>query len=148
MRARIGLILVAALLATGVATAADKDELIAADRAWAESDDSELSKSYWAEGASIHAPGTPTVTGVEQIGEFMGKLEAMPGYHLVWAPTKAVVSKSGELGYTVGSYEMTMNGPDGSPVVEKGTYLTVWVKQDGAWKVMEDIFNSDAPAPE
>jgi hypothetical protein len=40
---------------------------------------------------------------------------------------------------------MTVNGPDAKPAVEMGKYLTVWVKQDGEWRVMEDIFNSNTP---
>jgi ketosteroid isomerase-like protein len=53
-----------------------------------------------------------------------------------WDPIKADVSRSGDLGYTVGSYET--NASDGSGA-EKGYYVRVWKR--GArrgWKVVFD----------
>jgi hypothetical protein len=49
------------------------------------------------------------------------------------------VAASGDIGHTVGTYEVTMGG-----VTEKGKYVTAWKKQtDGSWKVTDDIFNAD-----
>jgi ketosteroid isomerase-like protein len=56
------------------------------------------------------------------------------------------VAKSGELGYTSGTYQMTFNDPSGKPISDTGKYVTVWKKQsDGGWKVLLDSFNSDLP---
>ena len=43
---------------------------------------------------------------------------------------------------------MTVNDAKGKPVTDRGKYVEAWKKQaDGAWKVVEDIYNSDLPAP-
>jgi ketosteroid isomerase-like protein len=65
-------------------------------------------------------------------------------FHLTWDPTFAAVSSSGDLGYTVGTRESSRR-VGAEQVVDRGTYLTVWRRQeDGSWKVEADIGN---PAP-
>lgn len=57
---------------------------------------------------------------------------------LTWEPQGGDISTSGELGYTYGIYEMR----DGSDQVERGTYVTIWKKQeDGKWKFVLDSGN-------
>jgi ketosteroid isomerase-like protein len=57
---------------------------------------------------------------------------------LSWEPEGGDIAASGELGYTYGIYEM--KGDDG--VVERGTYVTIWKKQeDGKWKFVLDSGN-------
>ncbi len=54
------------------------------------------------------------------------------GYTMVWKPTKAVVAKSGDMGFTYGVYEIKSSEIDTSLY---GTYVSVWKKQDdGKWK--------------
>jgi ketosteroid isomerase-like protein len=70
-----------------------------------------------------------------------------PRFAVSWQPTKAEASRGGDIGYTLGTYELTLNNPQGTPVTDRGKYLTVWKKQaDGSWKVAVDTFNSDLPA--
>jgi hypothetical protein len=47
-----------------------------------------------------------------------------------------------------GTYTMsTKQSLNSAPVTEQGKYVEVWKKQaDGKWKVVADIFNTDAPA--
>jgi ketosteroid isomerase-like protein len=55
------------------------------------------------------------------------------------------VAKSGDLGFTTGTYEDSFKGTDGKMVSEKGKYVCMWKKQkDGTWKAIHDIWNSDA----
>jgi ketosteroid isomerase-like protein len=43
---------------------------------------------------------------------------------------------------------MTISGPKGKPMSDKGKYLTIYRKQaDGSWKAVEDMLNSDLPMP-
>jgi ketosteroid isomerase-like protein len=57
------------------------------------------------------------------------------------------VSSAGDLGYTTGSYEVTVNDAEGNPVTSRGKVVVVWKKQpDGNWKAVLDIWNSDGPA--
>lgn len=60
---------------------------------------------------------------------------------LTWQPVKADVSRSGDLGYTYGSYEFKANGGDGKSA-ENGSYVRIWKRQKGGnWKVVLDILN-------
>lgn len=65
--------------------------------------------------------------------------------HLTWKPFKAEVSKSGDLGYTLGTYELETR-TEGQSVTRYGKYCSVWKKQtDGAWKWVVDIGNPSPP---
>ena len=57
------------------------------------------------------------------------------------------VSSTGDLAYSLGLYETTVNDPRGNPLTYRGKYVVVWRKQpNGAWKVVIDIANLDGPA--
>jgi len=67
-------------------------------------------------------------------------------YQLIWTPTDAVMSQTGDMGYTWGHYEGHSRDADGNPKVTTGRYLTIWRKEhDGSWKVVLDS-SSDEPA--
>lgn len=50
-------------------------------------------------------------------------------YKVAWKPMKADISQDGDLGYTYGIYEVTVQD-----TVIKGTYVNVWKKQNGEWR--------------
>lgn len=59
---------------------------------------------------------------------------------LTWQTTKADVSRSGDLGYTYGTYELKA-GAD-TKQAESGNYLRIWRKQpSGKWRVVLDLLN-------
>ena len=122
---------------------------MAQDKAWAQTTkDLDKFLSYYASDASVYIPEMPLVTGSAAIKDAFQKIGSTPGFGLTWTALKGDVSAAGDLGYTAGAYEMTMNDATGKPQVEKGKYLTVWKKQaDGQWKAQEDILNADAPPP-
>ncbi|MDT4895682.1 MAG: hypothetical protein QOH25_759 [Acidobacteriota bacterium] len=71
-----------------------------------------------------------------------GVLAANPGL-LAWQPTKADISRSGDLGYTYGTYEFKAS--DGK-AAENGNYLRIWKRQtNGKWKVVLDLLNPIPP---
>jgi ketosteroid isomerase-like protein len=94
-------------------------------------------------------PNEPIVTGKDNILAAVKPMMADPNFALQFQPTKADVAKSGELGYTQGTYTMTMTDPKTKqPMTDKGKYVTVYKKQaDGSWKAVSDIINSDLPLP-
>jgi uncharacterized protein (TIGR02246 family) len=58
---------------------------------------------------------------------------------LRWQPHTVEVSTSGDLGYTIGDFQMTATLPDGSEVETGGTYVSIWQKgDDGRWRVVVD----------
>lgn len=66
---------------------------------------------------------------------------ADPNFKLNWTNESAEVSKSGDLGYTRGSFE----GSQGNDKFS-GSYATVWKKgKDGKWLVAVDIASAAPP---
>jgi len=58
---------------------------------------------------------------------------------LTWEPIYEKIASSGELGYTYGTYALTLKE---SKNVKRGTYVTIWEKQnDGDWKFVLDSGN-------
>ena len=134
----------AAACAPSVNVEQERSALLALDGEWSQTTkDMNKFVSYYAPDASIHPQGMPSATGSKAIMDAYMKVSSTPGFSLRWTPVRANVSAAGDVGYTVGTYEMSMNG-----ATEKGKYVGVWKKQaDGAWKVAEDIFNADAAGP-
>ena len=63
------------------------------------------------------------------------KNRSIPGFTLSWEPKKAEVATSGDLGYTSGAFQVSMNDTEGKPVPRSGNYVCIWKKQkDGSWK--------------
>ena len=59
-------------------------------------------------------------------------------YTLSWNPMHAQIAKSGDLGYTYGTYQLILKDS-----IIKGTYVNIWKKEkDGEWKF---VLNSDNP---
>ena len=103
--------------------------------------------AFFAEDARFLPPDGPQANGRDEIRQSFAELAALPGFSLTWSANFSDVSSSGDLGYSVGTFEMTADGPDGNPATRTGTYATVWKKQnDGQWKVVSDIPNFDSPA--
>lgn len=101
--------------------------------------------SYYAADASVLPPNAPLATGKDAIRTLWTGLLS-PGTSISWKATKIEVSKSGDLAYLMGTYELSMKGPDGKPINDHGKMVEVWKKQaDKQWKVVADIFNSDIP---
>jgi len=147
MRRLIGLLLTAGLAvscAPSTNVAQEREKLLALDREWAGSTkDMGKFMSFYAADASVYPPGMPVVTGGGPIHEALMQMMSAPDFALAIAPAKSDVGAAGDVGYTTGTYQSTMNG-----ATEKGKYVAVWKKQaDGQWKVAEDIFNADTSGP-
>jgi ketosteroid isomerase-like protein len=125
------------------------DELRAADAAWLktyEAKDLDKAVAFCDEQGSLLWPNAPRATGKSAIAKTTASAFAIPGFKLEWHPEQAGVARSGELGYTTGTYTWTFKDSSGKPSSDKGKYLTVWKKQqDGSWKVLLDMFNTDIP---
>jgi ketosteroid isomerase-like protein len=118
-----------------------KQEMMDADRSF-----SELSKekgmnhafeTYCAEDGVILRPENMPYVGKQTIKELLqgSNDEALL---LTWEPSDGKVSRSGDLGFTYGIYTMALK--DGSKSMQ-GTYVSVWVKEDGQWRFALDTGN-------
>ena len=67
------------------------------------------------------------------------KLMPEAGRALTWKPAMADVSASGDLGYTYGMFELWTRGV----TLQRGSYVRVWKKLKGRWKVVADVMSPD-----
>jgi uncharacterized protein (TIGR02246 family) len=122
--------------------AADEAAIRQTDAGWVkavEAKDAAQSASFYAEDGELMPPGAPSLAGKEQVQKGWAGMFGMPGFSLTFAPTKIVVSRSGDLAYELGEYEMTVNDKKGKPQTTKAKYVVVWGKQpDGKWKALVD----------
>jgi ketosteroid isomerase-like protein len=105
--------------------------------------------AHYTDDASVLLPNTPILTGKAAISGGLKPMLSDPNFAVTFGATKLDVAKSGELGYTQGTYSLTLSNPKTkAPIIEQGKYLTVYRKQaDGTWKAVEDTFMADAPPP-
>jgi uncharacterized protein (TIGR02246 family) len=122
----------------------EQDALLATDRAWSQvssagkNADSVL--AYWAEDARVVIPGAPMLSGKAAIRQMVTSSLATPGFHISWTPEAATVASSGDLGYTIGSTEVTAPDASGKVSTMQARYVEVWVKgPDGQWRCIEDV---------
>lgn len=141
------------LLAIGCVRRPDLDseraEIRSTDAAWAEaaaSKDADAAAEFLAEEAVMMPPNQPPIFGRDHVAQWMAQTLASPGFNISWATTDVGVAQSGDFAYSIATNQTQMQLPDGSTITDHGKGLTVWRKQeDGNWKVVLDIFNSDMP---
>lgn len=123
--------------------AAERETLMALERAWSDlygQGDVEGIAELLADESVLLAPGLPPVVGRDSVAATTRTLlaaEANDGMSVSWEPRDVFVSPSGDMAYDYGRAQTTM--ADGTVV--EGSYLVVWTKEDGVWKVAADIFN-------
>jgi len=129
--------------------AASRDALLAADRAFdAATAEKKIDgfSSFLADNVSTLRADQPVLRGKAAMQQEWKALLENKFISLRWQPISAEISKSGDLGYTVGSYTMTRTDEKGSATVGTGKYLTVWrLQKDGLWKVEFDTGVPDTP---
>lgn len=104
--------------------------------------------SNYADDAILLPPNNQMAMGKPAIRVAWTQMTSAPGFGISWMPMKAEVSKSGDLGYTFGTYNMVMNDAQGRAINDRGKYVEIWKKQpDNSWKLIMDIPNSDLPTP-
>ncbi|MGH9702005.1 MAG: YybH family protein [Candidatus Acidiferrales bacterium] len=103
--------------------------------------------SFLADDAATLRPNQPVISGKDSVVAAWVQLLNNHTLSITWKPMTASISASGDLGFTVGSYEITKTDDKGKQVVATGKYVTIWRKQpDGSWKVVFDTGVTDTPA--
>lgn len=98
--------------------------------------------SYAADDLRLHREGQFPLKGKEAA---LAVLSAKPE-RLSWQPLRADVARSGDLGYTYGTYELGGTGAADAPPQESGNYLRIWKQEAGGkWKVVLDLLNPIPP---
>jgi len=102
---------------------------------------------FWADDATILAPGTPAVVGKEAIRKYVSGAFATPGFSIRWTTDKVEVSQSGDMAYSSGTDLISLTGADGKALTQENRGVAIWKKQpDGSWKCILDVM-SPAAAP-
>jgi uncharacterized protein (TIGR02246 family) len=126
---------------------ADAKRLMDTSRAWsraASAGDMDAVLGYFADDAIIIAEGQPPVRGKAAIRSYLAESAKIPGFHISWEPIEAKVS--GDMGYLIERTQISMNGPQGTPVTQQLQAVTIWRKQpDGTWKAVVDASASGPP---
>ena len=151
MKTRTLVTLTVGLAAVAVCLAADskiEQEIRDLDERWsnvAGAKDVDKTVSYYSEDAVVMPPNGPSATTKEAIRALWKDL--LTDASISWKTKKVEVAQSGDLAFSSGTYEVTLNDPTGKSVNDRGKYVVVWEKQaDGSWKCGTDIWNSDLPA--
>ena len=120
------------------------------EAAWAKASaakDADKFASFYTDDASLLLQDAPPFNGKDAIAKTTKEMMGDPNFALAFQGSRFDVAKSGELGYSQGTYTMTMTNPKSKkPAPDKGKYLTVFKKQaDGTWKAVADMVSSDGP---
>jgi uncharacterized protein (TIGR02246 family) len=131
--------------------AADEAALRVALEQWsaaAQAKDAATFASFYTDDGILLLEGAPDAVGMPALKEGTSGMMSDPNFSLSFGPDTVEVARSGDIAYDVGTYTLTMSGPDGTPVTQTGRYVDVWKKNAvGEWKVAVDAPVSD-PAEE
>jgi ketosteroid isomerase-like protein len=122
-----------------------KTEIEAAVKSWVSTSnggDEPGLRALYADNARVLPPSAKFIEGSEAIDGMVAGYIAT-GVQLRYDILS--IHDTPELGVTVGTYALTYPGdtPD-----DGGQCILVWGKQvDGAWRIVEDMFNSSRPSP-
>ena len=110
--------------------------------------DAERTASFYAVDAVQMPVAEPIVEGRGAILAEWRHVFGIPGFANQARLVAAELSTAGDLGYTRGTYESPMRGPDGQPLLERGKWVSIWKRgADGQWRIVVDIYNTDTPPP-
>lgn len=125
-----------------------KNELLQTDIAFAQMSEQKGRNAafieYAADDATLLRPFSMPVTGKDTIMNLF-KVHPDSLYTLTWMPIRCDVARSGDIGYTFGTYSLDIKNIG----KEDGTYCTVWKRQKGhGWKFVLDTGNEGLKAAE
>jgi ketosteroid isomerase-like protein len=90
---------------------------------------------YMSDEGTLLRPGYLPITGADAINYL--SLVADEGYELSWEPTDGMISSSGDLGFTYGTYRLKT-----ADITYEGTYTNIWKKEAGGrWKYVLNSSN-------
>ncbi|HVP86410.1 MAG TPA: DUF4440 domain-containing protein [Rhizomicrobium sp.] len=140
-----------ALLASTVALAGPKEDMMAADRAFAKMS---LEKgahaaflAYMTDDVRLFDSDHPPIVGRRAAEAYYAKNPDPKGSTLDWTPVEAMASDAGDFGYTRGTWVFAAKDEKGKDIKVTGYYVTGWKRQaDGKYKFNLDIGGADKPA--
>ena len=102
--------------------------------------------SYWSDDALLIFPGQPVLEGKAAIRAYVSASLKTPGFKIHWVSEKPAFSPDGKLAYMRGTDELTVAGPNGTPITLHLRGISVWrIDSDGRWRCIVDISNEEPP---
>ena len=104
----------------------------------------QLTTNFYAEDAQFLPPNHAAIIGRPAIQEALGQIAA--GLQKLTYRTHKI-EVSGDFAYSIGRHQVPIKTASGAEIHDEGKYLVVYRhQQDGTWRAIADIFNSDLPA--
>ena len=131
---------------THVSIAADR-EIRALIPAWLDAvrrKDSAAIAAFYTPDGRFMVPNAPLAQGHAAVAALWDHLLALPNAALQFGPTH--IEADGDLAFEIGTYVLGFDRTGAARVEDRGKYVVVWKRLDGAWKAAADILNSDLPA--
>jgi ketosteroid isomerase-like protein len=128
----------------------EQAKLLRRDAEWADlasaGKDVDKIVSYWSDDAVLIFPGQPVLEGKAAIRAYVDSSLKTPGFKIHWVSEKPVFSPDGKLAYMRGTDELTVPGPNGTPITLHLRGISVWrLEADGQWRCVVDISNEQPP---
>jgi ketosteroid isomerase-like protein len=101
-------------------------------------------EALYASNGLLLPSNSPPVEGPKAIVEVWKSWGELPNVEVIFGTNRIEASSSGDMAYDFGWYTFAFDTDTGR-VMDKGKYIVVWKKVDGAWKVSADIFNTNLP---
>lgn len=123
---------------------ADEDAIKAINAKWQElivAKDAKAIAALYAEDGELMPPNAPKAIGRAAIEQGWTGILGIPGVTLTFETEKLVLAKSGDVAVDINNYQFG-TGEGAAP--EIGKSVVTWVKRDGKWFVLTDMFSSDA----
>jgi ketosteroid isomerase-like protein len=100
--------------------------------------------SYWSDDAVLIFPGQPLLEGKAAIRDYVAASFNTPGFKIHWVSQKPVFSPDGKFACTHGKAELTLPGPNGSPMTLHLRGISIWrLDPDDQWRCVVDISNEE-----
>jgi len=100
--------------------------------------------AHYADDLFLVAPGGPAITTRDAARAAFKQMTADPAISLKFQAKRVEVSAAGDIGYTMGDYQLTLTDPATKQVInDHGSYVTTYRHQpDGSWKAVADLAGS------
>lgn len=106
-------------------------------------DSTEKFLSYWADDAVVMPPGHPPIKGKIAIKNMLINKARQPGFKVSWQPQSATIAQSGNIAYLLEDNLVTVYHTSGKSIIHVNKGVSIWRKENGAWKKTVDIWNED-----
>jgi uncharacterized protein (TIGR02246 family) len=104
----------------------------------------------FADDGVIMPPNMAPLKGKDAIRAFFAEINSMDPKPTLTLRAERVVASGAvavEMGRWNWGYPAGTRLPPGTPAVDSGKYIAHWHEQNGKWLMVDDIWNSDMPAP-